>query len=299
MSDSVNKYPFHPKRKSKNSIVNRLRFAQQSNRIQAYIKEIVSTAETLLGKNSIEAVAIFGSASYDKIAQQSDIDLLMIVNNLKTHSEIQQIEPILQAIEIKHNFAKNYNRWDDRITEVINRMTGMFCSHFICRRNAWDKQIFPDIFNTTHWLTKILAPYRIVMDSMKSGANILAGEIDLKPSYPNFSPIQLFKSLSTCLLLAISSLFILPLNSENIKYCMEAYKWSLRSCSFYLFHEAWPLTHIINLFKKSEIINGFLDEFMQLRRNPHMDVYFALRLPWHIIKLHILTMKYKKKSSFD
>lgn len=280
------------------SVASEIRFPHQKRNIQDYIQEIIATAEALLGKNSIEAVALFGSAIYDVMTHHSDIDLLIIVSNSISKKEIRRIEPFLGAIEIKHNFAVEEKRLDSRITHVVNEITGMFCSHFICRLEDWNNQKFSHIFNTSPLVTKLLAPEHIVLESMKKSAQILYGKIELNEKFERFSPFQLIKSLIMCLILAISSIFILPINYENMKYCLEAYKWSLRSCCYYLYHEAWPLHDVVHLYKRSSILNGFLLNFLYLRKHPWLDLRFALRLPWQIIKLHILTMKYKRCQDF-
>jgi predicted nucleotidyltransferase len=244
-----------------------------------------------LGKGTVTAVAMFGSATYDTLTHHSDIDLLIVVSNQISNRQIRKIEPILKAIEIKHNFALHEKRLDKRITQVIDRMTGMFCSHFICRREAWNRQKFSQIFNVSGLLSRILAPNRIVLDSMKSGARLLYGDLNLEPNTWNYPKTQLIKSLNLTFLLSLGTIFLLPLNKTYMCYALEAYKWSLRSCCYFLFREAWPLSNIVSLFKKYEITNGFLDRFLFLRKHCILDWKFALKLPWKIIKLHITTIK--------
>ncbi len=79
-----------------------LQISHLPKKIQAYIKEIVGTTEALLGRDSISAVLLFGSAVYslnqfDKI---SDVDLLVIVKDSISNHKIKEIRPILTGIVI-------------------------------------------------------------------------------------------------------------------------------------------------------------------------------------------------------
>ena len=79
-----------------------------------------------------------GSVVQNQTTNISDVDLLVIVNNDITKKQIRSTESILKAIEIKHGFGYYSTNWVTAVLRVVEKTTGMFASHFICRREAWD-----------------------------------------------------------------------------------------------------------------------------------------------------------------
>lgn len=266
-----------------------------------YIYELVGTIEAIFGHGTIKAVFLFGSYSYDNPTSVSDIDLLIIVSNSIAPLQIRKIEPVLEAIELKHNFKGVSKRWDAKIVSRINRSTGMFSSHFICRQQAWDSNNFANIFGTSKFFTKWLAPSRIVLDSVKSGVTPLFGRNFIyNSSMPSqYSKREIIKSLIMCLLLTMGATCILPFDKSYMKYVLEAFKWGLRSCTFYLFRQSQPLNQILGNYSEYQNVQNYqntkmkyLPRFQELRRNLELDLKFALRTPWELLKLHKAALKF-------
>lgn len=272
-----------------------------SSNKKSYICELVGTIEAIFGHNMVKGVFLFGSYSYDNPTSVSDIDLLIIVSNVITPLQIRSIEPVLDSIEIKHNFKDDSTRWDAKIVHRINSSTGMFSSHFICRQEAWDSKNFAKIFGTNKFFTKWLAPSKIVLDSVKSGATPLFGEkiLRLASSKSDYSKLEIIKSLIMCLLLSAGATAILPFDKSYMKYVLESFKWGLRSCTFYLFRESQPLKQILgNYDTYQNSLNyqnkrmKYLPRFQELRAHLELDLRFALRTPWELFKLHKAALKF-------
>jgi len=273
------------------SVANNIPTDNLSYNQHRYIREIVGTVETLMGKGSVHAVVLFGSLSYGDFSPLSDVDLLLILDNMVPHSQIRKIDPILKTIEIKYGWAAFPHRFDEKIIHVIERNTGMFCSHFICRHEDWVNRRFSKIFATTRWITKLLAPNEIVLNSMKMGAKILYGDLDLSVIPAALSSIQLLKSVFMNLMIGFGSFLLLPLRKKNIKYLVEAYKWSLRAAYCYVFHKVAPIKTMIPFFKRSKISDDYLNDFMALREELTFNIRFCLLLPFQIIKVHLIAVQ--------
>jgi len=284
------------------SIVVNLQISHLPTKIQDYIREIVGTTEALLGRDSISAVLLFGSAVYslnqfDKI---SDVDLMIIVKNSISNHKIKEIRPILTGIVIKHRY-RNYSRnWHARMLHIVEKSTGMFCSFFVSTEKNWKDSKFTKIFSTNPILTNLLAPNKIVLDSMRAGTTILYNGnteiIDIKPNQKSYPITQILKSLLLNLMMSVGTLFILFFNKNYVKYMLESIKWSIRSCDFYLNREINPLSEILRNYTKLGIEEGFLQKFLELRKNPEQDLIFCLKVPYNIIKIHLITLKFKKKN---
>jgi predicted nucleotidyltransferase len=284
------------------SVVVNLQISHLPIKIQDYIREIVGTTEVLLGRDSISAVLLFGSAVYslnqfDKI---SDVDLMIIVKNSISNHKIKEIRPILTGIVIKHRYRNYSKNWHARMLHIIERSTGMFCSFFISTESNWKDSKFAKIFSTNPILTNLLAPNKIVLDSMRAGTTILYNAnteiINIEPNQKSYPITQILKSLLLNLMMSLGTLFILFFNKSYIKYMLESIKWSIRSCDFYLNREINPLSEIVRNYTKLGIEESFLQRFLELRKNPERDLIFCLKVPYNIIKIHLITLKFKKKN---
>ncbi|QEE16510.1 nucleotidyltransferase domain-containing protein [Promethearchaeum syntrophicum] len=277
------------------SIVFYLQISHLSQKIQSYIREIVGTTEALLGKNSIYAVMLFGSAANSHNTKISDVDLMVIVKDTINKRRIKEMDPILTGIVIKHRYRNYSNVWHAKMLHTIEKSTGMFCSYFITRISSWNKNDFAEIFSTNPLLTRLLAPNKIVLDSMRRGTIVLYQEINeeinLKPIKESYPKTQLIKSLILNLMTSLGTLFILFLNKKNIKYMLEAVKWSIRSCDFYSTKVINPLSEISETYQKLGLEMEFLQKFLELRNNPRHNLIFCLKVPFNIIKIHLLTLK--------
>ncbi|MHA1520334.1 MAG: nucleotidyltransferase domain-containing protein [Promethearchaeota archaeon] len=263
---------------------------------QRFIKDLVNATELVLGSSMVEGVILFGSLSYGKITKMSDVDLLIIISNTISLARIRRLHQILHAIEVKHNLASEIETRGDKLQYLLESKTGMYCSHFICRREDWDLGHFARILSLNKTFARLLAPGKIVLDSLKHGASIIYGygDITLNFSQNYYSHLQILKSLVMTLLLAFGTIFLLPIDKKFHKYLLESYKWSLRANYFYLFHRTNQLSEIISFFASMGLSNHYLKWFYYCRITSGFHIRFTLQMPFQIMKLHLLSMRLKR-----
>ena len=259
-----------------------------------YIRDIVTLTEKKLGPAIIKAVIIFGSVAQQQTCHISDVDLLLIVDDQVPSKNIRSLIGYLRTIEIKHGFAQYPDNIFSTILNIVESTTGMFRSFFIARESDWFKGSFASIFGTSRFFTKILAPDQIVLNSVICGSRVIFGD----PKYISIrfpiSVFQLIKSIMMDLTVSIGTLVILPLNPKNMKYVLEAFKWALRSGFFYLFEKTEKLILIQQFFLKIGFSKRLLDKLNAYRTKLKMDIGFALSIPYQIVNVHNLALKYKK-----
>jgi predicted nucleotidyltransferase len=259
-----------------------------------YIKDIVRLTEKKLGQEIIKAVIIFGSVAQRQTCHISDVDLLLIVDDSITSKSIRSLIGYLRTIEIKHGFAQYPDNIFATILNIVESTTGMFRSFFIARESDWMKGKFAQIFGTNQFFTKILAPDQIVLNSVICGSRVIFGD----PKYISVRfPIsfgQILKSILMDLTISIGTLAILPLNPKNMKYVLEAFKWALRSGFFYLFEKTEKLNKIELFFIKLGFSQKLIDKLNIYRTKLKVDLAFALSIPYQIVNVHTLSLKYKK-----
>ncbi len=282
--------------RSDNSISPLLKIEHLPINSQKFIKEIVEATELVLGPSCIDGVILFGSLSYGKITKMSDVDLLIIVSNAISLARIRRLHQILHAIEVKHNLAADIETRSDRLQHIIESKTGMYCSHFICRREDWEQNRFARILSLNKTFVWLLAPSKIVLDSLKHGASIIYGDGDIAINYSQnyYSHLQILKSLLLTLIMAFGTIILLPIDKKYHKYLLEAYKWSLRANYFYLFHRTNRLTEILSFFGAMGISNHYLKWFHYCRVTSGFHIRFTLQMPFRIMKMHLLSMRLKR-----
>lgn len=266
-------------------------------RVQNYIRETIGTTEAFLGKGCIDSVILFGSTAQCQCEAISDVDLLIIVKNNITDERLKKLEPILKALEIKHEYDQYSTNWVTAILHVVEKTTGMFVSHFVCQREKWEKNEFSLVFNTNRLMTFFLAPEKLVFESMKDGAVALYGNaLDSYKPVKTFSFMQLFKSLMMDLTISIGTLAILVLRRKNIKYALESFKWALRSGYTYMYKKTGRVHEIAKKFVQLGLNKIYMKKFLFLRHqlDANLDYQFAFLLPYYILKVHVLSFAYRK-----
>ncbi|MHA1673271.1 MAG: nucleotidyltransferase domain-containing protein [Promethearchaeota archaeon] len=263
---------------------------------QKFIQETIESTELVLGPSCIEGVILFGSLSYGKITKMSDVDLLIIVSDAISLARIRRLHQILHAIEVKHNLATEIETRSDRLQHIIESKTGMYCSHFICRLEDWKQNNFARILSLNKTFVWLLAPSKIVLDSLKHGATIVYGNGNVAINYSqySYSHLQILKSLILTLVMAFGTILLLPINKKYHKYLLEAYKWSLRANYFYLFHRTNRLSEILSFFGRMGLSNYYLKWFNFCRITSGFHIRFTLQMPFRIMKMHLLSMRLKK-----
>ena len=269
-----------------------------------YIKDIIILINREIGINKIHTVLLFGSQQSDKDKTIiSDCDLLFIFKDRVSKHHLNEIERYFLALEIKHKFKDDSTKLTKNILGVINYTTGMFISHFLTKKEFWDKAIFHKIFRVNKVFSFIFAPKDIVLSNVILNSTLLYGEdlrLTLKPKI-NLSITEMFRSLVMNLFICFFGIVLTPRTRLNsIKYILESIKWSLKSANYFCFKDTRDLNKIIERFisleKKSKKGQAelFFSKFMNLRTKPINDLSFILSSPLRILKLHIKAISYRK-----
>jgi hypothetical protein len=269
-----------------------------------YIKDIIILINKEIGINKIHTVLLFGSQQGDiDNTIISDCDLLFIFKDRVSKHHLNEIERYFIALEIKHKFKDASTKLTNSILGVINYTTGMFISHFLTKKEFWDKATFHKIFRVNKVFSYIFAPKHIVLSNVILNSTLLYGEdlrLSIKPQI-NISIKEMFRSLVMNLFICIFGIILTPRTKLNsIKYILESIKWSLKSANYFCFKDTRDLKKIVERFialekkskrKQAEI---FFDKFMNLRKKPINDLSFILSTPLRILKLHIKAISYRK-----
>ncbi|MHA1339133.1 MAG: nucleotidyltransferase domain-containing protein [Promethearchaeota archaeon] len=270
-------------------------------KVCSYLKDIERLIKNKIGFNNIYSIVLFGSYARDDYSENSDIDLLIIIKDefFKSHNlnYIKYIEKLAIGIELKNNLRIRRTSFVTAVLNVIEKTTGMFISHFICKKSDWDKQIFHKIFNVNGFLAKLIAPGDIVLKNMSKSYMVLYGE-KLEPHYKeHITSVQLLKSLIMTELIAVGTIIIFPLWRNTIRYSLEAFKWTIRNSYLYLFNEQVSKKKMEQFFTESAVSKEFFRKYNSLRKKLKRDFYFALQCPFEILKIYMASFKYRKMFS--
>jgi len=263
-----------------------------------YINDIIILIKNEIGLDKILSILLFGSQISGKQENTtiSDCDLLIIFKNVVPNKKLRKVEKYFIMLEIKHGFREYNTSIFSRVLGVIQQTTGMFISHFLTKKHYWEDGIFHKIFQVNEVFAKLFAPTKIVLSSVIDNSEILHG-YDLRPLVKKkgkIPPTDMIKSMMMNIIIAIFSIVITPFkNLKSIKYELEAVKWSLRASNYYSFKDTASLKTIIRRFLSFEKplfrkrAERFYNKFLELRKNPRMDLRFIFRVPFRILKIHI------------
>ncbi len=262
--------------------------------VRKYLGEAFSLLFSYLGERSVVGLYLFGSALGGEFSASSDFDFLVVLGDGVTVKQIERVKSLLEGLEIKHGLREEKFSILGKVLRAIERSTGMFESHFVCRKKDLLRADFPRIFNTSPLMSKLLAPSPIVLGSVLSRIKRLYGEdLHQKVAIPKATPFTIIKSLAMNLLLSLFSLILYPFSSRANKYEMEAAKWSIMASYYYLKKRGYTLTQAAKHFTKLGISKTYLKRLLQLRNNYHNDIHFGLATPLQILKIHTKTLKQK------
>ena len=268
-----------------------------------YINDAVAIIKREIGIDGIVSIILFGSQLYlnenqNESTKISDCDLLIIFKDRVSNNLIRKVDRYFVALEYKHNFRKENTNLVNCIVSFINQTTGMFVSHFLTKRKHWENGIFHKIFNVNKIISNILAPKKIVLCSVLINSDILYG-LDLREGVKTGIKISLLDMIKSICMNLIISFFVIPLSLlksfNSPKYQLEAVKWALKASNYYVFDDSKSLDAIIKRFisleksdRNKRRAEKFYRKFLNLRKNPSLDLGFTLQSPFRIIKIHLL-----------
>ncbi|MFX1294421.1 MAG: nucleotidyltransferase domain-containing protein [Promethearchaeota archaeon] len=263
-----------------------------SKKADNYLYDIIKLLENYL-KDRLISIVLFGSAIKGYSADESDVDILIIVSDDCNKKEINYLHQLIISFEIKYNFVVPLNGLISRILYCIDRSTGMFISHFITRKTDFLKGNFARTFQVNKFISNVLAPNKIVYGSVLCRAKILYGQNLIKEAkIPNIPIRQLFKSILMNIITSIFTLFIYPLTKRATLYEMETAKWSFLAAYYYIKHDSPPLPTLLKFFLDRNISTKYVKKWVALRNNYKQDLKFGLFTPLNILKIHMAILKY-------
>ncbi|MEM2900801.1 MAG: nucleotidyltransferase domain-containing protein, partial [Thermoplasmata archaeon] len=197
------------------------------DRARKFLDELSNALENY--EDKIVSIILFGSLVKGGHSALSDVDMIIVVKDEISDSQISEIEEKVRVIEEKNEYRTKpiekrsiSERFVSRLGSFVELRTGMFVSHFICRRKDFLDANFAKIFNTTPVVTELLAPSSLVLSGVLSHAKTIYGEELLnKVKRPEFGLVDILKSLIMNFLLSLGSLFLYIFHSSAGKFAFE------------------------------------------------------------------------------
>ncbi|MEM2109531.1 MAG: nucleotidyltransferase domain-containing protein, partial [Candidatus Odinarchaeota archaeon] len=228
------------------------------NHIKKYLDLVLKTVKVKLGFLPV-SIILFGSAVKGGVMNQlSDIDVLIIVDGSVNARQRKSITAAMTGVQ-NFFFNSGFSGFIDRLLYFFETGTGMFKSFFICSEKDLLSACFPRIFNVNRFLSRLLVPERLVLNSVFSNYKIVYGkEYDLKNLKKPLDFFQIVKSFKLCSLLYL--VFTIVNCFKRVwRYLYEAVKWSLINCYFYITGRSVKAKDTIPFFKKI-LRTVFLDD---------------------------------------
>lgn len=266
--------------------------------VRPYLFEIDNIIKKYIGFDNVYSIILFGSYARGEHSPNSDCDVLIILKDdfykQKSKNYFNNLEKIFLHLEKKHSLKNEKSGLIFRVLYVVEKSTGMFISHFICKESAWKNQEFHKIFNVNRFLASFLAPGDIVLKNLGNSYKILFGDVPHTKSKNEISMFQLLKSLIMNELIAIGAIIIYPIFKNSIQYSMELFKWSIRNSYVYLFNKSFSLNKALRFFRRRGLSSKAISFFMQLRQKYSNNTQFLLSSPYNCLKIHGIALMYRK-----
>ena len=267
--------------------------------VRRYLGRVFSLLSALLEKDLV-ALYVFGSVVGGECCDTSDLDLLIVLDDGTPPQLIRYVDGLLESLEAEYELVSADRSLVGRVLRAIERSTGMFISHFLCRRGDLLRGRVSNVFSNNILMSKLLAPASIVFGSVLSrkvkvyGEDILGGVTIPKPS-----PLTLLKSLAMNLLLSLFSLLLYPLTPRANRYEMEAAKWSILASYYFLKKTNPGLNEALKFFAELGLPKTYCERLLQLRMRYENDVRFGLSTPYYVLKIHVKALNRDGLISMD
>ncbi|MFX1485819.1 MAG: nucleotidyltransferase domain-containing protein [Promethearchaeota archaeon] len=242
----------------------------------------------------IISILLFGSyAKGYADPEKSDLDLIIVLDDPVSQRRIDKVDRIAEGLETTLGFSRPAKTRIERLFRAIERATGMFASHFICRKGDILRGDFKRVFSISRTFGKILAPSKLVFNSVLShvvtvfgddiSSSIRRHDIDIK---------QWLKSLLMCVLLSLSGFLAFLLDRKAGRFIREAAKWSLLNTYYYVNRRSPPFQKIIRAYSKK----GLKTAERLLSHSCGFNIISAIKSPFAVIKIHVKGLKLLENS---
>lgn len=264
--------------------------------VECYVRDVVLLTRRLFGPDKLVSVLLFGSHAKEQACSISDCDTVVVLDSSVRRRQIRASQPYFHALEVKYGFRKPAGSLIGGILRAVEATTGMFMSHFVCKLRDVERLDFARMFNLNYLFAKVLAPSKFVIGSIAHSARTYHGR-DLLPLLLRVraGPFQVLKNLLVTTLISLSSSLIMILTPNAIKYHLEAVKWAMNGCYFYLRGKSPPLKRIGRFFGELGVSRRFLAKFYHYRDAPRVDPVFSLATFPQVIRIHALALALKSR----
>lgn len=259
-----------------------------------YIADVFAAVDELPAPAT---VVIFGSLTHGGFSENvSDVDLLLVLDDKTTKPTIRQLDREITRLEFQHGFRKRTTAKLDPIYRWISSLTGMFVSHFACRRRDFIEARFARVFGVNRPLCFLFAPARIAWASILSTARVIRGGTDLleEVARPPITRHQLRKSRAMTRLLCLAALASRPFHPDATKFAMESLKWTIHACHYCYTRQTLDLASEIAFFSSQsgfESLVPLLDRMQELRNQYQQDSRFIRSTLGKLPHFHRLTLR--------
>ncbi len=260
-------------------------------RAQAYLRELFLFCHHEFGEH-LRSMVLFGSHARGTASDISDVDVIIIIDDTISRRRLRNLRGKIEWLETKHGYFIE-SKGIMRFFRALERTTGMFVSHFICRETDFLEGEFSKIFGVNRLLSSMLAPSEVVLFNIQQHAVTIWG-VDLvtKMRVPQLSTGQLMKSMIMNILQATGTLLLAPITEESTLRALESLKWSIHTTTAWLFHDSMPLVEgIQKLVPKPGFLQRYLKILLTLRRKYHVHPKILILSPFLVFLIHRKAVK--------
>ena len=184
------------------------------NVIHPYLMDIKKIIEKRIGFSNTSSILLFGSYARGEFTKNSDVDVLIIIRDefyeQQSRLFFRKLEQLFLATEQKHKLLMERKNPVSGLLMSVEKSTGMFVSHFVCKESDWKSQQFHKIFHVNRLMAMLLSPGDIVLNNMRSSYIPIYNEMP-DANFKNEITIgQVVKSLFMNFLLAIGGVIVFP-----------------------------------------------------------------------------------------
>ena len=239
------------------------------------------------------SVILFGSVIKGGVTKAvSDFDMILIVDDSVTASQIRRLEATVSSIGNMHEIVGSSSKEFEGIPMFIMRESGMFMSCFICRETDFISGNFSKTFGANPLLVRLIVPSGIVFRSALGGSRTIYGkDLTSRMEMPPLSSLDIIRSLVMNELLALVSLFYHLFTENATKIAMEASKWSIYTASYLLTEESRSLSDSIVTLLERGIQTDHLQRLCTLRTEYKRDLPFAISTLKSIADIHFFLLR--------
>ena len=265
-----------------------------SVKAEKYIEDVRTRLISDFGQKLVSVVLFGGVAEGYFSKDVSDVDIIVVLSDTCSKEDIKKARRTMKNIEIKYNFSRESYRIIDRLLQLFNEHIGIFTSHFVCKKSAFENGNFNEMFlriTPFFLIADLIVPKRILLTNISGSGRVIYGDELLQQiKISKCGIIELIKDCIMNFVLSLVAIGVYPFSNAATKYSLGAMKWSLINCKTYLHGQSTNLEEAREYFMQNKIIGDFLREMFQLRENYKNDIYFAVTTPVIIIYIHIITI---------